>query len=272
MVLLPLVISRFTNVELRIVHSHNTMGLNRILQIILRPFICVFSNKLLSCGELASKWMYGKHFQDATIINLPIDSLKFLYNKHEYDRLKTIWKAREKIVFGYIGRLSTQKNPMFLLEVYHKIHNINNETMLIIVGKGEYKSSIIEKIKQYNLGESVILIDEVSAAYDIINGFDGFILPSLYEGFPTVLIEAQANGLPCYISDKITKKIELTDLVSFLSLSLDSTQWANYILDDIIKKRKNDRKNYASIVAMDYDVKIITKQVESIYRGYKNVG
>ena len=156
--------------------------------------------------------------------------VKILHNGIDFEEYKFSEIARKKIrvelglnddqvVVGHIGRFMTQKNHKFLLDVFKEIHKQHNNTVLMLVGDGELKTDIENKAKEYGLIDSVIFTGVRKDVPALLSAIDIFLFPSLYEGMPNTVIEAQASGLKCLISDTITSQVVLTPQITQLPLT-----------------------------------------------------
>ena len=135
------------------------------------------------------------------------------------------------IVIGHVGNFYDQKNHKYLLEVFYELTKVSKKYKLLLVGSGTLMESIKELTEKLNIKDKVIFLGQVSVeeAAQIIQGMDIMVFPSKFEGFPNVLIEWQISGLPCVISDIITKKVSITDLVVFKSIDEEPVEWAKTI-------------------------------------------
>lgn len=260
--LIPAVISFMAGARIRICHSHNTQCKPIWLHKIFRPFLNLFLTKRLACGEMAGKWMYGNH-KKFEILPLPVDCKKFEFSDSERKRQREELNITNEFVIGHVGRFEYQKNHEYLIDIFADIVGVTENVKLVLIGDGNLKENIRNKIKKLNLEDKIIFTGVIKDVYNKMNAFDCILFPSYYEGFPTVILEAQANGLPCFISDTITKEIKLTDLVYFLPLSNDKELWRRAIFTSM--KNETDRKKYNSIIAEKYDVKIVSSRLQRIY-------
>ena len=158
------------------------------------------------------------------------------------------------MVYGHIGRFNIQKNHMFLLDVFNEIYKKNRNSVLLLIGDGELKNDILNKINTLKLNDSVFLLGLQDNVSNYLMAMDKFIFPSLFEGMPNVIIEAQASGLPCYISNTITKEANITGLVKYIGLNDSSKEWASIILKDKINLREDYRKEF---IDNNYDIERI---------------
>lgn len=141
------------------------------------------------------------------------------------------FNLKESLVIGHIGRFMKQKNHDFIIDVFDKIKKLWPEARLLLVGDGPLFDEIKEKVNSLGLEDSVVFTGVKQNAYDYYNAMDVFVLPSLYEGFGIVLIEAQANGLPCVASTEVPEEVNIANQVDFLELSDSVESWASHIVN-----------------------------------------
>ena len=159
--------------------------------------------------------------------------------------------------------LVKKKNHEFIIDIFNSIHQKIPDAVLLLIGDGVLRESIEKKVSKLQLGEFVIfkgIIDNVS---DYMQAMDAFLLPSLYEGLPLTIVEAQASGLKCFISEKvITKECDLTGLVEFISLDESSEIWADRILSSL----EYPRKDFSElIIRSGYDASTSAKFLQNFY-------
>ena len=124
-----------------------------------------------------------------------------------------------------------QKNQLFLLDIFKCIHEKRSDSVLWIIGDGPDREKIENGIKERNLEDCVKLLGVRSDVRDLYNGMDIFLLPSLFEGLPVVMVEAQSNGLKCYASDGVPQQAKMIETVEYISLKENAETWADIILN-----------------------------------------
>lgn len=173
-----------------------------------------------------------------------------LHNGLDYDAYKFDLSVREAVrselgvsglLLGHVGRFSKQKNHTFLLDVFKSVAELDSGARLVLVGCGELEGEIKEKVSRLGLEENVIFLGRRSDVPALMSAFDVLALPSLYEGMPNVIIEAQAAGLPCVISDTITPEADITGLVKYMPLSEACEKWARAIVESAKTERIDTR-------------------------------
>lgn len=164
----------------------------------------------------------------------------------------------DRFIIGHVGRFCKQKNHKFLIDIFARVKQINKDSHLILIGIGELVEEVQKQIKLLNLSESVTLLGNRSDISELMSIMDVFLFPSLYEGFPIVLLEAQSIGTKCVVSDTITKDIILNNNIISLSLNESIEKWSECILANHtnIEKNKDLEK---------YDINNIVKELEKKY-------
>lgn len=224
-------------------HSHNSSSSHLLLHKILSYVVIKRCDKLLACSTVASEFMFGKACKNSEVINNSINLDVYKYNEAKRAGMRNKYGVNDELVLGHIGGFREQKNHMFLLEVFYELQKMKENSKLVLVGDGELKAQIIEKIKELNLTDKVIMVGNVGNAEDYYQMFDIFLLPSLFEGLPFVGIEAQASGTECMFADTIEKRVALTPLAHFCSLNQVPEVWAKELLEIHYEK-----KDYSELI------------------------
>ncbi len=159
-------------------------------------------------------------------------------------------------MIGHVGRFSTQKNHLFLLDIFSEILKTRPDCVLLLVGSGELETACRERVAELGMESSVVFAGVRSDVPGLMSAMDLMIFPSLYEGMPNVIIEAQATGLKCLISDTITPEVGVTDLVFRESLKNDSTQWANRAVE-LLSNQAGERTAQKTLIEAGYDIQAV---------------
>ena len=251
-------------------HSHNTDYqtnniLKKIYGNILKKKVCKYSTDYLACSYVAGEWMYTKKVLNSNkfqVVHNPVDIKKFVFNQKRREELRKQYKLDDCFVIGNVGRLSKQKNQAFLLEIMAKLVLINPLTKLVIVGIGELENELKEQVMAKHLDDYVLFLGFRNDVNDLLNMFDLIVMPSLFEGFPISLIEAQANGLPCLMSNTITEEAFIKDNCIAMDLSLPPEEWAKCIHEKFTNI-KNSR--VAPNAIKEYDPEYVISKLQNIH-------
>lgn len=258
--------------RIAIAHSHNTGSRGNILEKIVKRVmqypICYVADYFFACSTKAGIWLFGKNvcrsdrFQ---VLNNGIDSQKYIFDEDTRNKKRRELGIEKQFVIGHIGNFSHQKNHSFLIDIFEEIYKRNSECLLVLIGGGELKlqQEIQEKANRKGIKENVKFLGSRADVNEILNAFDLFLFPSLYEGLGIVAIEAQANGLVCILSDVIPREVEVTEHVEFVSLKESAAFWAERALayqNNCIRSNMEEKIHEAG-----YDIREIACKIEKFY-------
>ena len=262
-----------SNVPTRLItHSHGTNYENdgffkSIIVKTLHRFNRNLYNKTASlkwaCSIKAAEWFYGKNeVGNVTIINNGIDTNKFKYNEAVRNQMRKSFNCVDSLVCLHIGRLTQVKNQSYVLNVFSEICKYNPNSLLFIAGIGELESQL--KIEAVSLGieNKVKFLGQYSSVHELYNMSDVFLLPSIHEGMPLTLVEAQCAGLHCYVSSTISKEVCLSSFLSFLPISESPSVWAKQILSRKCEPQRDLGR--IEIIQAGFDIEGISNQVLSM--------
>lgn len=258
----------------RIVHSHNSLGadkrLNRIRNFILTKIGLRYANHFFACSDSAADYTFGKNSvmrKKSINISNAIDVENFKFNLESRRKLRNEFNIENKVVIGHIGRFSKQKNHHLLLRVFKEWKQDVPKSVLVLIGIGELEELIKSEVRQLQLEDSVLFMENRNDIPNILSMMDIFVLPSLYEGLPVALVEAQVSGLPCVISDTITNEAIIGD-VSYVNLSNGIQNWNEAMkvyLEDIENTYKRIDRSERSKESR-FNIKTQAKILEEAYR------
>lgn len=259
-----LIVAWIMHVPVRIIHSHissKPQGMN-YLEKINQKLLPIFATDFLACSEEARKYLFSKRVATIVYDGVLIDNYIFSISKR--NKIRELYNITEDVfLIGNIGRFCKQKNTLFIIDIFKKVYDKHKNIKLLLIGNGELRSQIEEKIKEYQIENQIIMINEIPNAYDYYSAMDMFLFPSLYEGFGMVLLEAQINGLPCVATKgKIPKLVNVTKNINFISLTQSSDVWAKAVIDCFHQKRYDAVE---VIRTAGFDCKQIAAKMELIY-------
>lgn len=253
------------NIKIRISHSRNSTCKHRILNKILKPYFFKYTNVRFACGEVAGKWLYGdKQF---TIIRNGNDTNKFEYRNGQ-DKILKIDSSKLNIVS--VGSINKQKNYEYFMKVISELSKRKINFKYYILGRNPQglQEQLINYLKNNDILDKVEFIGSVDNPQDYLSASDIFVLPSLYEGFPNVLIEAQMNGISCIVSNTITDQACICDNVYRLGITdNDILKWVDTILciDKNVDRGFQSKKNIKVLREKGYDIVENAKWLENKY-------
>lgn len=258
-----------------LVHSHSSgvegryRNIKMLLQRIFKLFLPFTADEFLACSQKAGKWMYLPFIREEKnyhVINVCIDSSKYNYDPQRRNLIRSQMGLEDAFIIGHIGRFSYPKNHLFLIDIFNEICKKNPKSQLLLigtyVGSVSYLNATKEKVRSLGLDKKVKFLGIRHDVPDLLQIMDCFLLPSKFEGLPTVGIEAQAAGLPCFFSDSITRELGITKLAHFISLNESPEFWAQQIL----KNSCMDRENMSNIIKnAGFDIQNEISKLEQLY-------
>ena len=251
-------------VPVRIAHSHNSSQDKNMKYLIKRHYmkrIPRFATDCFACGKDAGDWMFsGYPYQ---ILRNAIDVSVYRYSPEKAKAIREQLGLKQNFVIGHVGRFHAPKNHTFLLDIFCECVKTVPSARLLLVGDGEGRKQIQEKAKSLELEDKVIFTGVRGDVADLLQAMDVFVFPSLYEGTPVTMIEAQASGVPCVISDRVPKDCVITSgLVTSMRLSDTPQDWAQHIVGRKTGKREN---HLEEIRTAGYDIVTAARGLENFY-------
>lgn len=236
-----LFIAKLAHIPIRVAHSHNTSyddNWKKYVKKILKPFLGYVATHKMACGEEAGKWLFGS-LKDVIVLKNAIDVNRFRYDEQMRESSRIAFGLTDKYVIGHVGHFEEQKNHKFLIEIFANIKRLNDNAILLLIGSGGLESHIKDLVAQKGLVNSVIFAGTTKEVEKYLACMDVFVFPSLYEGMSVALMEAQCSGLRCFASKNMPQEINLTGLITFISLDELPSFWANCVVHDKFVRRKD---------------------------------
>lgn len=257
-------------VPLRLMHSHSVANYHdpspfqKLRELKAARELPKYVTHYFCCSQAAGEWMFGDNV-DFKVVKNGIVTEKFEFDTGIRNKVRSKEKADNRTVYGTVARLSDEKNPEFLVDLLSEIHRLQPNSVFWHIGGGELEQEIRRKIRQMGLEESYLMLGKRDNVADYLNAMDLFLLPSLYEGFPIVLVEAQTAGLRCLVSDTVPKEVNITGNVCFLPLELPPADWAKKAVE---LASPYERKSYRSLVTENgFDITSRTADFERLILG-----
>lgn len=227
---------------------------------------------LFTCSKEAAVAVYGrKAVMQGKVWTVPnaIDTARFCFNSAVRERVRGELGLSDRFVIGHVGRFGFMKNHAYLIDVFYELCKMRDDAALVLIGKGELEQEIRQKVRDLGLTERVHFLGTRSNVEDYYQAFDYFVFPSTFEGLPGSVAEAQAAGLHCLVSDKVTREAALTDLAVYRSIREPAANWAQEIFKNV-KSAMMRRDMQRQIREKGFDVKVQANQMAEFYRTGKN--
>lgn len=249
---------------IRIAHSHNTTCQHITEDRILRPlFYCLVTDRF-ACGQKAGEWLFRK--RDFKIIPNGRDLQKFSYSELDRKDYRRKLKLEDVLVIGHIGGFNQAKNQKFALEVFAEILKHDRRSKIVFAGEGELLEDVKKYAEELKVDDSSIFLGAISDVNKLLSAIDIMIMPSLHEGMPLVILEAQSEGVPCVLSDSITRECGISDLVKYLPLSEGAEKWAKVISGvKVVNRHEAQERGRRALKREGYDIRENARDLRILY-------
>lgn len=298
-------IAKKMGIPVRIAHAHSApsgRNLKMIMRLYFRKRLQKYCTHKVACGEKAAKWLFGeavnvvsvkeyirsergkqytgenqRHRGNTVLImKNAIDTKKFLYAEKARKQIRKKLKIKDStLVIGHVGRFTSDKNQSFLVEVLRNVNNMNKDCLLLLIGGGrpkeeiKYKEEVQLKVRKLGLGDKVKFLGVRDDINKIMQGMDIFAMPSVSEGFPVTLVEAQAAGLRCLVSDGVCYDVNLTEEIQYKSLAESSREWGGKLLSMVRAEEsisvEHRIKMNEKVKEKGYDIRDNARWLEEFY-------
>ena len=256
--------AKAAGVPVRIIHAHSTSNqtkltiFHQLTERLNRRELHHFATHLFACSKAAGDWMFGN--REFKVIKNGISLKKYSFSEISRTCCRAV-AGCEGALIGCVGRLSPEKNPLFSFEVARQLCLLDSSVHVVFIGDGELRTQVADAIEKAHLTERVHLLgarDDVNQWY---SAFDCLMMPSLFEGLPFVLVEAQAAGLPCVVSTEVSLDANITGLVEYVPLRESAQEWAQIILRACQKPRCDVSQK---LIEAGYSIEDTAKEVTAI--------
>lgn len=292
-------IAKQTGVPIRIVHAHSVpkrFDMKMPVRLYFRYKLKGVYTHRFACSEEPAKWLYGttqcvtleerrgnkSKVEPATespviIMKNAIDTKKFAFDEQARQKIrKSLHIKEDTLVVGHIGRFTYEKNHKFLIDIFHEVNKLNDNCRLLLIGGGkskeevETKAEIVKKVRELGLENKVKFLGVRDDVNDLISAMDVLVMPSVSEGFPVTLMEAQAAGLRCIVSDVVTYQCNVTEEMQFMSLEQDAQEWANKVVSFCTLNLNAEEMN-EKVKKAGFDIAENAEWLEEFYESFENV-
>lgn len=261
-------------VEKRMIHSHSggnncESGLKRMiydfLHHVCRLFLYRYATHYYGCSERAGEWLFPKRIVRSgrfQVVYNAVERDKFAYDGKVRQEVRKELDIEGRFVIGNIAAFCYQKNHMFLLDIFAEVLKRRADAVLLLAGEGPCFEEVKKKARELHIEKNVQFLGRREDADRLYQAMDVFLLPSRFEGLPIVGVEAQSAGLPCILSDRITKEAAITKRCKFLSLKEGARLWADAVIQ--VQKKGPRRSAEFLPVAVYYDLDRQKEQLKTL--------
>jgi glycosyltransferase involved in cell wall biosynthesis len=256
-------------IRVRIAHAHNTRIIRDYkypLKLICKRLLPGAATDYWSCGRDAGIYYYGEKRwnESGFILRNAIDTSRFAFCPEARRRIRQQYGLEECFVIGHVGRFNVQKNHSRLLDIFAQTARALPSARLVMIGTGELEQSMKEKAHALGIEDRTLFPGQMADVSGWYQAMDCFVLPSLFEGLPVVGIEAQASGLPCVFSDRVTDEVLLSPQARRISLRADDAVWADAVM--AASRADTDRSRGSAVTRQaGYDIHEEARKLQKIY-------
>lgn len=266
---LELLAAKLAGAEVLVYRSSNSStmggGMSNVLHKMFRFLPRLIANVKIAPSLPASEFMFGEKLTkrgEVIFLKNGIPLNEFTYSTEARKKIRDEIHIKDQLLIGHIGRFSHQKNHEKLVKIFYEVKKYKKDAHLMLVGTGELEVSIKNLIHSLKLDNSVHFMGVRKDIPDLLSAMDVFVFPSLFEGMPNVIIEAQANGVPCVISDTITSEVKILENVTILPIQ-KKDEWTKNILT---MKRIDSIKAQKELKKKGYDIEtVVEAYVSSVF-------
>jgi len=256
-------------VAVRIAHSHNTSSEGGLPAKAYKWFagrgIARHATHLFACSRKAAEWLFPGRSDQAHVVQNGIDCGRFVFSPSVRKQIRQELGLTDRaFVLGHVGRFNAQKNHTFLLDAFERTARRHPEAALLLIGDGPLRADIERKAAAVGAAGRVRFLGVREDVHRLLQAMDAFVFPSLHEGLPLTLVEAQAAGVPCVVSDAVTSEVDMgLGLIRFVPLG-DADRWAAEIKAHA-QRRRFTLDTAQALATRGYDIQSRTRWVEHYY-------
>lgn len=262
--------ARRAGIPVRIAHSHNTSSEGgaaaKLFKRIAGSFIEPNASARFACSERAAEWLFRGKAGESRILKNGIDCAQYAFDARKRRAAREeLGLAEGQLAVGHVGRFNRQKNHMFLLDIFGEVIRRRPDAVLLLCGDGTLREETARRADALGIAGSVRFLGVRPDVHRLLQAMDVLAFPSLHEGLPVTLVEAQAAGLPCIVSDAVTAETDLgLGLLRFISLKRPAGDWAEHVIaSSVVRAVAADEQ----LRTRGYDARENAAWLESFYRG-----
>lgn len=261
-------IAKKYGVPCRIAHSHNThakAGLPGVITDFLQKPIYKYATDFFACSEAAKHWFYPEKLiasGKVKVLANAVDAARYRFDPDKRNEIREQLHLKEKLVIVCVARFRPEKNQSFLLDVLRQMCRERHDVVFVFAGEGPCEDEVKRKAEEYHLGEHTRFLGMRTDIPDILSASDAFVLSSLWEGLPVTVIEAQANGLHCVVTEGLTEEMNALGMVEYVSLQKTPQVWAEALIRAASYPRQD---TYEEMKVSGYDINTTAPWLQGFY-------
>ena len=268
-------LARRAGVPVRILHSHSSdiriqpsRSIKLLIHRIAGTFYSGVGTEYFACSDEAAAFLFSpclRKRQRVRFIPNGIDTGRFCFRNGERDRVRGTLGLRDRFVLGNIGRLSGQKNQLFLLDVLKALLPLRPDAFLLLAGEGKLRQDLEKRAAELKVQDYILFFDVTDKPWELYWAMDVFLFPSLFEGLGIAAVEAQCAGLPLVCSEHVPDQALITDLAKRVPLTGGAEAWAKAVIG---LNPPKDREQYAKKVKeAGFDIDNVSQIIRSALMG-----
>lgn len=250
-------------------HSHTTKyggtRLSAARNYIIETLFGRCATHFAACSESAKQIFYWLQADRIRLIPNAIDVEQFRFSPQTRGEIREMLGiADSTLVIGHIGRFAPQKNHQFILNLYWNFEKVCHDSVLLLIGDGNQRDAIRRMAEKLGLKDKIMFVGQVGDPERYYSAMDAFILPSLFEGFGIVAVEAQANGLPCYLSDQVPAEVNISGTCSFLPINEGVGVWSSMLAGRTHVRSSTSARGFS--IPDEYDIHVASERLADYYK------
>ena len=254
-----------------IAHSHSTKPTAITLKNILYRWFTFkvrrIADYFFGCSRASGCYRFGEKIvsgSNFSVLNNAIEVDKYTFDTTIRENVRKEYQLNDRLVIGNVGRFCIAKNHQYLLDIFNLIAQKLPDARLLLVGDGALRKEIENKADALGIRDKIIMTGVCSNVNELLQAMDCFVFPSLYEGLPVTVIEAQAAGLQCFISENITNEVCISGNVEQIPINVSPQVWADTVIGYFDSKMS--RNDVSSEIAnAGYDIKTTAAWLTKFY-------
>ena len=261
-----LIYAKKYGIKKRIIHCHNSDNMGsfiKALHKLNKAILPLYATDFWSCSDEASPWFYSDNIINSDkylLVNNAIAYDRFKYNPIIRKKIRDKIGIDNKLVFGNVGRLHFQKNQMYVIDIFKQISDKTDNAVLLLIGDGEDRQKLISKVKDYKISDKVKFLGIRKDMTLLFQAMDVLLFPSIFEGLPLSLVEAQASKLLTFTSTNVSREVKMSNCINFYDLNKSPEYWCDNIMAKVGDYKRENANEY--VKRRGFDIIVEARKIE----------